>query len=123
MLPTTGTCAVFKEKSTDRSRACRFCSLLSRRTKASTVHVSAKRASAEPIEPPAPVINKILPEMYFFKCSEEGSEQELPANSVQMLSAACVSHIIAINIDYNRDPPDRPPPGLAWCVSRVFSCR
>src|SRR5258708_4886053 len=99
MLPTTGTCAVFKDKSNDRSRTCRFCSLLSRRTKASTVHVSAKRASAEPIEPPAPVIKKFLREMSSFKCREEDWEHALPKNSVQIFSAAYVSHIIAITLD------------------------
>src|ERR1700720_3781755 len=109
MLPRTDTCAFLEDESNDRSRARRLCSLLSRRTKHCTSHVSAKRASAEPIEPPAPVINSVFPDMSSFTCREEGSQHALPANSVQMLSAACVSGIIAINLDYKRDRADRPP--------------
>jgi hypothetical protein len=62
--------------------------------------VVAKRARAEPIEPPAPVINRVFPEMYSFNDGDEGTQHELPANSVQMLLPSCVLCIIAANLEY-----------------------
>ncbi len=54
----------------------------------------AKRARAEPIEPPAPVMNRVFPEMYSLNVGEEGRESEWPANSLQMLSLSVVLSII-----------------------------
>src|SRR5580704_486397 len=103
MLPRTGMCVTFDEELKDCSRACKPCSLLSRRIKVSGLHVVAKRASAEPIEPPAPVINTVLPEMCSFNGEGDGTPRELPANSAQMLSPSCVSSIIAVTLDQDRD--------------------
>src|ERR1700734_970065 len=100
MLPRTGTCGTFDDELKACSKACKPCSLLSRRIKVSGLHVVAKRASAEPIEPPAPVINRVFPEIYFFNDGDEGTPRELPANSAQMLSPSCVLSIIAVALHY-----------------------
>src|ERR1039458_4160128 len=102
MLPRIGTRATFEDESRDCSKACKLCSLLSRTIKVSRSHVVAKRASAEPIEPPPPVITTVFPEMYSFSRAEEGTQCELPANSVQMFSPSCGLSIIAVNLDYEQ---------------------
>jgi len=98
----TGTCVTFDDELKDCSKACKPCSLLSRRIKVSGLHVVAKRASAEPIEPPAPVINSVFPEMYSFNGEEAGTPREWPENCSQMLSSSCVSSTIAVTPDQDR---------------------
>src|ERR1700692_358507 len=108
MLPRTGTRTAFDDKLRDCSKACKLCSLLSRRIKTFTSQVRAKRATADPIEPPAPVTSRVFPEMHSSNGKEEveGRRHELPANSVHMLSSACALYTIAVTPDYKRDRAD-----------------